>query len=340
MKVPAAKKLPSGAWRCQIQIDGQRMSVTAPTKREAERQAAGLKAGFLESQRRDSTTLKTAIDKYMASKSNVLSASTVRGYCSMRDNHFQRLMDKNIYTLTVRDVQAAVNDLAATHSPKTVANNHGLLHAVLRYYGINLEGVQLPQAQSKERRWIQDDEIHRLLREIDGDFCELPILLALWLGMRRSEIMGLCWDSVDLERGLLVVRRAYVYGEDQGRWVLQERAKTRGSQRVIPLPEYILERFRRLEPGDGEERIFTMEPGRPRKRLQRACRRAGITVTHMHGLRHTFAAVMLREGVDERIVMRQGGWTSPRTMREIYDYIMDDDAKDAQNARDRFFAPE
>ncbi|MBR1845341.1 MAG: tyrosine-type recombinase/integrase [Oscillospiraceae bacterium] len=59
----------------------------------------------------------------------------------------------------------------------------------------------------------------------------------------------------------------------------------------------------------------------------------------MHGLRHTFAAVMLQQGVNERIVMRQGGWSSNRTMREIYDYIMDEDARKAQEMRDSFFDP-
>lgn len=339
MKVPSAKKLPSGKWRCQIWIDGRRHSVTADTKREAERAAAGLKAGFLNAKSTDSISLDDAITAYLDAKSNILSPSTVRGYKSIQTHHFQDLMPLDIFKLSHQSVQIAVNEESRRLSAKTVKNAFGLIHTVLKYYGISLDGIRLPQQQRTERHWLQTDEISALLREIDGNKCELPILLALWLGMRRSEILGLCWDCVDLEQSVLVVRRAYVYAGRQD-WVLKDTTKTRGSQRVIPLPDYIKERFERLPQGDGDERIFTAyDPNLPRKHLRRACARAGITVTSLHGLRHTFAAVMLREGVDERIVMRQGGWTSNRTMREIYDYIMDDDNKKAAKARDAFFTP-
>ena len=339
MKGPKAKKLPSGSWRCQIQLEGKRHSVTAPTKREAERKAAGIKAGYLSiSTSAGKVSLSSAIDGYLDAKSGVLSASTVRGYQTIQRCRYQGLMQMDINKITIQIAQIAVNQDCKGRSPKTVCNGWGLIHSVLRFYGITLDGVRLPQQQRTDRKWLQSDEVGVLLRELDGDRCELPILLALWLGMRRSEILGLCWDSVDLDRGLLVVRRAYVYAS-AGTWVLQERAKTRGSQRVIHLPDYIVERFWPLTPGEPEDRVFSgFDPGLIRKRLQRACERSGITVTHLHGLRHTFAAVMLREGVDERIVMRQGGWSSSRTLREIYDYIMDDDNKKAQMVRDAFFS--
>lgn len=338
MKVPAAKKLPSGKWRCQIQIDGQRHSVTADTKKAAERLAAGIKSGYEScSSKKDSISLHDAITAYCQAKGNVLSPSTLRGYKTIQDNHFQALMKTDIYHLSGQALQIAVNDECRRRSPKTVRNCYGLLHTVLAFYGVDTGPIRLPQLQRQDRRWLQSNEISALLEAIDGDKCELPILLALWLGMRRSEILGLCWDCVDLERGTLTIRRTYVYaGEKQ--WVLKESTKTRSSQRVIHLPEYIAVRFRRLTPKPG--RVFSdFDPGLPRKRLQRACEQAGITMTHLHGLRHTFAAVMLQQGVNERIVMRQGGWSSNRTMREIYDYIMDEDSLKAQETRDRFFDP-
>lgn len=338
MKVPAAKKLPSGQWRCQIQIDGKRYSTTAATKREAERQAAGIKAGFVEAKEHKNTLcLYDAITAYMECKAEVLSPSTLRGYKTIQDNYFKNIMKMDIYRMSVQAVQIAVNDECRRHAPKTVRNAFGLLHTALAFYGVTLEGqIKLPQNSQKHQRWLQSEEIGKLLQEIDGDRCELPILLAVWLGMRRSEILGLCWDCVDLERGILVVRRAYVYA-GKGNWVLKETTKTASSQRVLHLPDYIAERFQRLTHGDG--RVFRdFDPGLPRKRLQRACQRAGITMTHLHGLRHTFAAVMLRQGVNERIVMRQGGWSSNRTMRQIYDYIMDEDAMRAQKLRDSFFS--
>ena len=338
MKVPSAKKLPSGKWRCQIQIEGKRYSVTGDTRKEAERLAAGIKAGYAEGQvKQDSISLTDAITAYCQAKKNVLSPSTLRGYTSIQDNRFSMLMDRDIFRLTTQIVQIAVNEEARTLSPKTVHNTFGLIHSVLKFYGISMDEIKLPQRTKQERSWMQSDEISKLLAEIDGDKCEIPILLAVWLGLRRSEILGLCWDCVDLERNIIVIRRAYVYGDDD-KWHLKDTTKASASQRVLHLPDYIADRFRKLTPETG--RVFAgFGPELPRKHLIAACQRAGITVTHLHGLRHTFAAVMLQQGVNERIVMRQGGWSSNRTMREIYDYIMDEDARKAQEMRDSFFDP-
>ena len=48
MKIPKATQLPSGSWNINVMIDGRRISVTAPTKREAENEAAALKSGAKE----------------------------------------------------------------------------------------------------------------------------------------------------------------------------------------------------------------------------------------------------------------------------------------------------
>ena len=46
-----------------------------------------------------------------------------------------------------------------------------------------------------------------LFEAIQGSPVEIPILLAVWLGMRRSEIMGLCWDSIDFEHSKILIQR-------------------------------------------------------------------------------------------------------------------------------------
>ncbi len=79
-----AKKLPSGNWRCLVYIgkdqDGKRKyeSVTAPTKKEAEYKAAEIRL-HCESHntRTENLTLSEGIDKYIASKENILSPSTI-----------------------------------------------------------------------------------------------------------------------------------------------------------------------------------------------------------------------------------------------------------------------
>lgn len=333
MKIPKAVKRGS-SWRVQVVIDGKRRSVTGATKKEAESKAAAMKAGYLEAKKTGLPTLHDAIDGYIKAKEGVLSPSTVYGYRKIQRTRFQGLMGRKINLLTKQVLQSAVSEEAGKVSPKSVKNAFGLVSTVLSFYAVDVPAVDLPKAQRKDKRYLQEDEIPRLLEAVKGDKYELPILLALWLGLRRSEIFGLCWDCVDLDAGTITIRRAYVY---DGEWILKESTKTAGSHRVIKLPEYIREKFQEKGPGDGQ--VFAgVEPGRPRKRLQEICAQEGITMTSLHGLRHTFAAVMLSHGISDRVVMREGGWTSARTMREIYDYVMDAEATRAHQARDGFFS--
>ena len=67
MKTPKAKKLPSGNWRIQIQVDGKRMSVTGESKSEVQQKAKELYAGF-KLEKRSPLTVGQAFDKYISER--------------------------------------------------------------------------------------------------------------------------------------------------------------------------------------------------------------------------------------------------------------------------------
>lgn len=109
-KLPTPQKLPSGMWRCQVMVNGKRVSVVSSTAAEAQARAVALKAGLIEQKKKPSSlTVGEAIDRYIESKDAVLSPSTIRGYKQLRANAFQELMDKNLSGLTQEDIQRAVN---------------------------------------------------------------------------------------------------------------------------------------------------------------------------------------------------------------------------------------
>ena len=336
MKLPKAKKLPSGAWNVQVMVDGKRVSITAPTEKEAVAKAAQIKAdGKIAARREKKLTLREAIDEYIALKGRVLSPSTIRGYRTTQRNRFQKIMDTDIHRLDKQTIQREVTREAGLCAAKTVANAYGLIRPVLKEYGIDVFGVRLPQIVKQQKQYLQPEDIGKLIQVLDGDSCEVPILLAVWLGMRRSEIIGLCWDCVDLENGVIHIRRAVV-PDEHNVMVLKETTKNRMSQRSIKCPEYIMEKMKTLPPGTGQ--IFRMSPDTLLKHVHKACERAGITDTTCHGLRHTNAAVMKTIGVDDRHAMARGGWSTESTYRATYSYVFDNDATEADLAIDQYFA--
>ena len=236
MKIPKAKKLPSGSWNIYLMVAGERISITAPTKKEAEQQAAAVKAGAKIEHAPERMTLDEAITEYITSKAAVLSPATVRGYRTTQKHRFAQLMQCDVHQITKAHVQRAVNQEAQLVSAKTVANAYGLIRPVLKECGIDVFGVRLPQVVKPVKQYLQPEDIGKLIQAIEGDSCEVPILLAVWLGMRRSEILGLCWDCVDLDRSLIHVRRTVVPDEDN-HWVLKEVAKNTYSQRTVDCPD-------------------------------------------------------------------------------------------------------
>ena len=114
----------------------------------------------------------------------------------------------------IRDIdkaalQKAISDDAKTCSAKTLKNSIGLVAAVLSdYKDINTKGLKYPQKRTKEHAYLDAAQIVELITACQGNIAELPILLAVWLGLRRSEIMGLQWESIDFDGKKIKIEHA------------------------------------------------------------------------------------------------------------------------------------
>lgn len=330
--------LPSGAWRCQVMVKGKRIDVIENDPALAHAKALAIKEGLVEEEeeKKQPITLSKAIDEYVERKEGVLSPSTIRGYGTIKRNRFKFLMERDVYKITKADVQKAVSEEAKAVGAKTVYNAYGLIRPVLKEYGVDVFGVKLPQRIKPQKEYLQPKDIGKLIEAAAGDKCEVEILIAVWLGMRRSEICGLCWDCVDFERKLLIVKRTYV-PDKKNKWVLKEGAKNESSQRSVPCPDYILDKLKERQKGRADGRVFRESPETLRRHVHAACKRAGITDTTVHGLRHTNAAVMKSLGVDDAHAMERGGWKTEQTYKQTYSYIFENDAKSADKKIDGFF---
>lgn len=342
-KLPKAQKLPSGTWRCQVMVDGKRVSVVAETPGEAQAKAVALKNGLIEEsallkeERKGAITLKCAIDRYIESRENVLSPSTISGYREIQRNRFRELMGKRVLDIEVSDLQAAVNAEAKTVSTKTIRNALGLTVAVIsEYKDISTKRIRLPQRKRTEHAYLDEQGMMNLFEAIQGSPVEIPILLAVWLGMRRSEIMGLCWDSIDFEHSKILIRRTYIRGAD-GKYVLRDEMKTEASRRTLDCPGYILQKLEAYTPEHREGRVFLMHPNTIYDTMRDICQRHDIPFVGVHGLRHTNASVMLSLGIVDKVAMARGGWSTDVTMKQIYQHVFQSDKDIAGSKVDSFF---
>lgn len=339
-----AKQLPSGSWRAQLYIGkdptGKRqyLSFTAPTKKEAEFEALQYQLHYKEiSKDASAMTLREATEKYISSKDGILSPSTIRGYDAILRNRLQGLMSIRLNRLNNSLIQQAINAEAKTSSPKYVRNVHGLLSAVLReYYPSFHLNVTLPQKRITEQMYLEPEQIGVLLQAIRGDEMEIPVLLALWLSLRASEIVGLTWDCVDFSNSTITVRQARIRDKNNN-WV-NKTTKTSRSTRTISAPDYIMDLLR-FSKGNAapDDPVVTMHSYCFLDRLHTILKRNGLPLIRFHDLRHTNASVMAALNIPDIYAQQRGGWSSPSVMQRVYQHAMSSKRSAVDQSIDDFF---
>jgi len=323
-----AVKLPSGSYRCQAYAHGERRSFTAPTKKEAELLAAQWQNSKKKTPA-DSLTVGECITRYIDIKEHILSPTTIDGYRRAYNNSLIALSDVPVCDITAETVQRHINTLALSKSPKTIKNAYGLLVSALGVFAPELRlKCTLPKVQKKFK---QLPEVETVLSAVIGSEIELPCLLALWCGMRLSEIRGA--KKSDITGGVLTVCDTVVTVD--GRHIEKNSTKTIESTRRLALPEHIQELISALPP---EQDKLTLLTGQAiYKRFSRLLERHGLPHITFHDLRHMNASVMLALGVPDKYAMERGGWSTPSVMKAVYQHTFTAERQEIDSRIDSYF---
>ena len=333
MKLPTPRKLPSGSWNIQIRIDGQSYSITKPTAKACTKEAMALKSGAKEARRKSNMTVAKAIDDYIRNRENILSPSTIRGYRAIARTRFKTSMQWDIAAATPDQWQRAVNQEARLCSAKTLKNAWGFIFCVLKNEGMTVE-VITPKVPKAERLWLTPEQIKVFVKAVAGKPCEIPALLALH-SLRRSEIAGLTWDNIDLEKGTITVSGSAVIDE-HNEVVSKATNKPDSSTRIvrIVIPE-LLDKLLAEEDKTGS--VYKGYINSPYYAINKVCEANGLPKVGIHGLRHSFASLGYHLRMSEMEVMRIGGWSDFETVRKIYTHLSQLDETKAANKMEQFY---
>lgn len=337
--MPTAHKLPSGSWRCQITVDGKRLSVTGSTKKEAEYKAVEIASGH-KRQLTVGITVGEAVRRYIDSRDAMRSPSTIAGYEKILRMDLGPIAEIPLKKFTPQIYQAFVNDLSrgitrrgTARSPKTIYNICGLVSSALRYTdpSIRLD----PALPEQRKRFVKLLDPARVNELVTGTDIELPVLLAMWLSLSMSEIRGLTVRSVS--DGVLIVQGAVI--DVQGEAIHKLSNKEYSRTRMLPLPSRIralIERTDAWQRGSGY--LVPMTGQALYKRWIRMQQAAGIQEPMtFHQLRHLNASIMLALGIPDTYAMERGGWSTPDTLKRIYQHTIDSRRSSYDDRIDDYF---
>ena len=341
MKVPKPRKLPSGNWFIQLRLNGVSVPVTAASEKDCIRQAELIKAEHRAGRRiervnkKEEPTLQQIIDKYIESREVVLSPATITGYKVIQRNRFKGYMQKKPSTIT--NWQTVINDEAKLGiSAKTLKNSWALIVSAMEYSGLKTPPVKLPQVVQATRPWLDAEQVKTFVKAVKGHDCEIPALLALH-SLRRSEILGLTWEKVDLDNNVIHVEGSAV-PDEHNKLIYKETNKTKNSRRNVPIMIPALKDAMLAVPAAQRTGlIYTRYRNTMWRDINNICEANGLPKVGVHGLRHSFASLARHVGLDERDAMLIGGWEDAQTMHNIYEHISEADRLKSQNKITAFF---
>jgi integrase len=194
-----------------------------------------------------------------------------------------------------------------------------------------------PNVPHKQARAFTTDEIARLLAAAGSDpqgYCILALLLTT--GIRRSELLGLALDVLDLDAATLTVCRTVT--EADGEIFIRDIPKTKTSRRTLAIPAAVVpllraQKARVLEAALAWGAEYSRDPmllfpdiaGAPMRplnltaRLRRLCRRVGVRgVQPVHGWRHATATLLIAGGTDVKTTQARMGHSTPAITLALY----------------------
>ncbi|GAB2752703.1 site-specific integrase [Terrabacter koreensis] len=267
---------------------------------------------------------------------------TYQGYeLAVRRHIAPRLGKKKLRTLTVRDVRLMCQDLAQSGMQRRGVQ---FVHAVLRAGLQNAmrdelvsrnvaKLVQVPAPEYAVGQGLKPDEARKLLEAAKSERLSALYVVAVYLGLRRGELLGLQWQHVDLDAETLQVVQSLqrVGGELQ-----LKSPKTRKSRRTVPLPPPVVEALKAHKIAQGKERLAAgpdwrdagmvfpsavgtpMEPDNLRRSWYRVREVLPEPRPRFHDLRHTCVTLLLTEGVAPHIVQEIVGHSAIDVTMTIY----------------------
>ena len=351
-----------GRWLGQVSLgydaDGKRIrkSFSGKTRKEvADKIAAALHEVTTGTYIEPTTiTLGEWLDRWMTSyKKAQLKQSTYESYDSMIETYIKPVLgDVPMAKLQGPMLQDFYNEQLESGRRKTKG---GLSNRTVRYlHSIIRQALQKavkenmlprnpadttnpPVAKSGQVEPLTKDQLLTFFETAKDDRLYAAYVLAATTGLRRGELLGLCWDCVDLKGGVITVQRQLLALEDGP--TMDDGTKSKRGRRSIALTDDATRELKAHRKRQAQEMLLIgeayqknnlvfaeadgtyLDPREFTKHFQRLLKQAGLPKVRLHDLRHTHASLLLARGVHPKVVQERLGHSSITMTLDLYSHL-------------------
>jgi len=232
-------------------------------------------------------------------------------------------------------------------SGKTVLQYHRILHKALdKAYKMQIisknptDLVDAPKAKKFKAKVLTIDEVKQLFETVRDNRLEVPIHLAIMLGLRAGEILGLSWDKINFESNVITIDTALVRNKGFDEYIFKE-PKSESSIRTLTVPIELMSLLKKHKKSQLELQlrsygvftnkynlVFTQVNGNPMtsdsfSRLFRDfLKKHNLPLVRFHDLRHTNATLMLASGTSMKVASTRLGHSTIGITADLYTHVL------------------
>jgi len=199
------------------------------------------------------------------------------------------------------------------------------------------DAVEPPKAKHTEMQTWDADEVTQFLEASKKTPYHVLFYAALYIGARRSELLGLSWRHIDLLYSQIHIERGLQWTKNGG-YVFTQPKSTK-SRRTIALPSSLALLLKEHREKQGcalmfagkslaeDDLVFAHPDGSPLfpNSVSRAwgliAKKAGVKVIRFHDARHSHATLLLRHGAHPRVVQERLGHSTIATTLDVYSHV-------------------
>lgn len=327
-------------------------TVTYTTKKELER----MHQRFIDEVHHNpliDTTVDELLDMYIKSRKALgVEATTIKGYETAAKRIYSRFKGICAKDLTSYQVQATVADMADKYSAKTIRNTISLLSSAydnaVRLGQLEknpCKFITLPKKEPTKIDIFSKDEIARFLQALKDERLDYKVAyeLALFCGLRRSEILGLTESAVNVPFKCVTISqtRHNVDGE-----TIIQGTKTESSRRTLAVPDFVLgdvvDLIEKHNSVKYKHTDFLIQDGFGQPmghsalttQIYRIEDKAGLPHVSLHDLRHTFASMLNNAHIDIAMISRELGHSNINTTLSVYTHVFGNVAESSRGIAD------